>query len=243
MLRIAVIDDEVNIRKGIIKILKLLSSDYEVVGEAASINEAKTMLQATDPDVVLLDIELEDGSGFELLNQLPSINFKLIFITAFNQYAIKAFKFNAIDYLLKPIDPIELKTVLTKVQSAIHDEVEVRKLLENLAQHKNTNVPKIVIKTTKKTHFITVADILYCEAKGAYTKIITQHVDVLASKNLKYFQELLADYSFIRTHQSYLVNKIHIIGLNKEVVLLNDNLSIPISLRRKAEIKALLLNK
>ncbi len=243
MLRIAVIDDEINIRKGIIKILKLLSANYEVVGEAPSIIEAKTILQNKTPDVVLLDIELEDGSAFELLKQLPSIDFKLIFITAFNQYAIKAFKFNAIDYLLKPIDPVELKAVLNKVEATIHDEQEVKKLLENLAQNKNMDVPKIVIKTTENTHFITVTDILYCEAKGAYTKIVTEHIEILASKNLKHFQELLSDYSFMRTHQSYLVNKMHVIGLKKETVLLNDTLAIPVSLRRKAEIKALLFDK
>ena len=119
MIKIAIIDDEINVRELIKKMLKLISSSYVVVGEAASISGAKDMLNNCKPDLVFLDIELEDGSGFNLLEQLPQIHFKLVFITAFNEFAIRAFKYNAFDYILKPIAPEELKNTLKRVESMV----------------------------------------------------------------------------------------------------------------------------
>ncbi len=243
MLKIVIVDDEINVRAVIRKLLNLISSNYMVVGEAPSIIEAKKVITATKPDIVLLDIELEDGTGFTLLKQLDKINFKLIFITAYNQYAIKAFKFNALDYLLKPIEPNDLKEALVKAESAIDSENELKELLQNLEQNKNSETKKIVIKTTNKTYFIDVSKILYCHSEGSYSNIVLEESSILASKNLKYFQDLLSEYSFIRTHQSYLVNKIHVTGLENDTIVLNGNLNIPISLRRKAEIKALLSDR
>ena len=126
MLKIVIIDDEINVRRVLKKLLKLMTSNYEVVGEAPSILEAKKVITATNPDIVLLDIELEDGTGFTLINQLSKVDFKLIFITAYNQYAIKAFKFNALDYILKPIEPEELKNALTKAEESIQSENELK---------------------------------------------------------------------------------------------------------------------
>jgi len=243
MIRIVVIDDEKNVRIVIKKILGLISSEYIIVGEAASITEGKNVIASTNPDIVLLDIELEDGTGFTLIDQLPKIDFKLIFITAYNQYAIKAFKFNALDYLLKPIEPSELKAALIKAQSTIQSENELKDLLANLKENKNSESQKIVVKTTNKIDFIEIDKILYCQSEGSYTNIITDTVTILASKNLKHFQDLLPDGIFFRTHQSYLVNKMYVTALKNDMVVLNDNLSIPISLRRKSEIKALLLDK
>jgi len=240
MLKIVIVDDEINVRRVIKKLLNIVASDYVVVGEAPSIVEAKKVIAETNPDLLLLDIELEDGTGFTLINQLSKVDFKLIFITAYNQYAIKAFKFNALDYLLKPIEPEELKTALIKAQNSIQTENELKELLSNLEHNRESEVQKIVIKTTNKTYFIDVTKILYCQSEGSYSKIVLEESSILASKNLKYFQDLLADFSFIRTHQSYLVNKIHITSLKNDAIILNSSICIPVSLRRKAEIKALL---
>ncbi len=240
MIKIAIIDDEVNVRTVIKKILKLIYADYEVVGEAASIADAKIMLSNNKPDILLLDIELEDGTGFNLLDQLPHLDFKLIFITAFNQYAIKAFKYNALDYLLKPIDPQELKTILDKVRSTVQSEKDTQAILDNLKQNRSAETPKIVIKTSKQVHFITVDSILYCQSEGSYTSIVTEGITILASKNLKHFQELLPESAFIRTHQSYLVNKAFVVSLNSHGICLKNNEIIPVSTRRKSEVKTLL---
>ncbi|WP_055448919.1 LytR/AlgR family response regulator transcription factor [Lacinutrix mariniflava] len=243
MTRIAIIDDEFNVRELLKKLIDILYKDIEIVGEAASIMEAKKMLNATQPDIVLLDIELEDGTGFSLLDQLESIDFKLVFITAFNQYAIKAFKYNAIDYLLKPISPEEFKNTLDRVKDQVFKENEIQLLLTQLKEGENFEYKKIVINTVKEKHIINIEDILYCESEGAYTNIVTKTLTILASKNLKHFQELLPEFQFIRPHQSFLVNKKVVISIKDNTLLLTSKIEIPISSRKKAEIKNILLKK
>ena len=240
MLKIVIVDDEKNVRIVIKKLLALINFDYIIVGETGSVSEAKTLIINKKPDIVLLDIELEDGTGFDLLKQLPNPNFKLIFITAFNEFAITAFKFNALDYILKPIDPKELELAIEKAKSSIDSKNELHLLLENLENNKNSDLKKLVIKTTQKTHFITVDKILYFQSDGSYSKIVSENLTILASKNLKYFQEILPKHQFIRTHQSFLVNKLHITSLKNNTILLNNSVEIPISVRRKSEIKKLL---
>ena len=243
MLKILLVEDEKNIRIGLVKMLELINIPHTIVGEAASVKDAKVMISENEIDLVLLDIELKDGSGFDLLKQLESTDFKVIFITAFNQYAIKAFKFNALDYLLKPVDPLELKTALIKVQESVQTENELQNLLQNFEENKTNETPKIVIKTSDRTHFIPIDGIQYCQSDGAYTKIFATDETVFASRNLKHFEELLSSYSFLRTHQSYLVNKLFISGFKNNVILLKDDTEIPVSSRKKSAIKKLLLKK
>lgn len=237
MFKVAIIDDEKNVRIVLKKLLNILYSNCKIVAEAASIREAKAILPQVKPDIVLLDIELEDGTGFSLLKQLPNLDFKLIFITAFNQHAIKAFKFNALDYLLKPIDPSELQNAIDKAQKSVFNDNELKKLIANLEEKKNA---QIVIKTTNKIYYVNLVDIMYCQAEGAYAKIVTKTETILASKNLKHFQDLLEDAGFIRSHQSFMVNKLWIKALENDAIILNNDKAIPISSRKKAEIKTLL---
>lgn len=242
MIKIAIIDDEINVRELIKKMLKLISSSYVVVGEAASISGAKDMLNNCKPDLVFLDIELEDGSGFNLLEQLPQIHFKLVFITAFNEFAIRAFKYNAFDYILKPIAPEELKNTLKRVESMVYVEKETKIQLKNLKENRESTIQKIALKTAKKMYLLEVDAILYCQSDGSYTKVVTENETILVSKNLKHYQELLPEDIFIRTHQSYLVNKRHILSLENDTILLKNNETVAISARRKSEIKAILSN-
>jgi len=240
MLKIVIIDDEKNVRIVIKKLLTFIKMAYEVVGEAPSVIEGKEIIEKTNPDIVLLDIKLDDGTGFDLLKQLSKIDFKLIFITAYNEYAIKAFKFSALDYILKPIDPTELKEAIEKAKDAIDTKNELDLLLQNMENNKNAAFDKLVIKTTQKTYFIKTDEILYFQSDGSYTKVITQDYKVLASKNLKYFQEILPKDQFIRPHQSYLINKLRTSGLKNNAILLDNGVEIPISVRRKSEIIKLL---
>ena len=237
MFKVAIIDDEKNVRIVIKKLLSILYSNCEIVAEIASIKEAKRLLPQVKPDIVLLDIELEDGNAFSLLKQLPQLDFKLIFITAFNAYAIKAFKFNALDYLLKPIDPSELQHAIDKAQKHVSNAKELKLLIDNIEEDKTS---QIVIKTTTKIHFINLIDILYCQAEGAYANIITKKESILASKNLKHFEDLLSSHGFIRPHQSYLVNQLEIDFIKNNALVLKNNVEIPISVRKKAEIILLL---
>lgn len=243
MTKIAIIDDEFNVRELLKKLITLLYKDIEIVGEAASIIDAKKMLAASTPDIVLLDIELEDGTAFSLLDQLNNINFKLVFITAFNQYAIKAFKYNAVDYILKPISPEEFKNTLDKVILKVFKENELQTLLTQLKEDNNFEPEKIVVNTIKEKYILNIDDILYCESEGAYTKIVTKHLNILASKNLKHYQDLLPESNFIRSHQSFLVNKRTIVSIKNNNLLLIGDIEIPISSRRKVEINAILLKR
>jgi len=240
MIKVVIIDDENNVRIVLKKLLSLIHSDYQIVGEAPSVSEAKTIIEKTNPDIVLLDIELEDGTGFDLLKQLPEINFKLIFITAFNEHAIKAFKFNALDYLLKPIDPEELKIAMVKALEVINNDNNLKSLLQNFEDNKKTITKKLVIKTTEETHFIPINEIFYFQSDGSYSKIFSENLTLLASKNLKHFQEMLPIEQFIRTHQSYLVNRNQINSIKNNHIILKNNAEIPISTRKKPEILALL---
>lgn len=237
MLKIVIIDDEKNVRLVLKNILKIVNPEAEIIGEAASVNEGVKLLQEVKADLVLLDIKLGDGTGFDLLNKLENIDFKLIFITAFNEYAIKAFKFNALDYLLKPIDPEELKNAVLKVQEKLVSENELKQIISNYQENQESSDKKLVVKTSNKTHFIQLTDLLYFKSDGSYCQIITKEKTVLASKNLKYFQELLPEEMFVRTHQSYVVNKKYIVGIeNNQVVLINE-IKIPISVRKLHEIR------
>jgi len=243
MTKIAIIDDEFNVRELFKRLVTLLYKDAIVVGEAASIKQAKKMLSTCSPDIVLLDIELEDGTGFNLLDQLKSINFKIVFITAFNQHAIKAFKYNAVDYLLKPISPKEFKSTLDKVLLKVSEESELQTLLAQLKKGKIFEPKKIVINTVKEKHILNTDDILYLESEGAYTKIVTKDLSVLASKNLKHYEDLLPKSQFIRPHQSFLVSKKIITGIKNNNLLLINALEIPISLRRRSEVNTIILKR
>jgi len=243
MTKIAIIDDEFNVRELLKKLVTLIYKDAIIVGEAASVKQAKKMLATSNPDIVLLDIELEDGTGFGLLDELETINFKIVFITAFNQHAIKAFKYNAVDYLLKPISPKEFKSTLDKVLLKVSEENELQLLIAQLKKGKDFEPEKIIVNTVKEKHILQIDDILYLESEGAYTKIITKDLSVLASKNLKHFEDLLPKYQFIRSHQSFLANKKHIVGIRDTKLILINTTEIPISSRRRSEVNTIVLKR
>lgn len=236
MLKTIIIEDEINVREALIKLLKLIDNSIEVIATTGHIDEAKLLIKQHNPQLVFLDIELEDGTGFDLLQQLDNINFKLIFTTAYNQYAIKAFKFSAIDYLLKPIDPTELSNAIQRAKSEIKTAQKHQELIEVLNNNINKKEEKIVLKTTEQRYVIFVKDIIRLEADGAYTLFITASNSIIVSKHLKFYENLLND-SFIRCHQSHLVNKNHIIGIDKNnILLLTNEEKVPVSTRKKSEV-------
>lgn len=236
MIKLVIIDDEEDVREVIKKMISLLNFDIEIVGEASSIVNAKNIIETKQPEIVLLDIELEDGSGFDLLNTLSNYNFQLIFITAFNEFAIKAFKFNALDYILKPIDPEELEQAILKSKEAINSKNQLESLLKNVDYNKK-NFEKIVIKTTQQTHIINIKDIYYIQSNRAYSSLFLKNKSIFTSKNLKFFVDILPKEIFIRTHKSYLVNKNYIKGIEHDKLILGNNYKVLVSVRKIAEIK------
>lgn len=237
MIRAIIIEDETNIRNGLKKLIKLTTQEVKIVAETAYIKEAIQLINKEKPDLIFLDIELEDGNGFELLQQINFQRIKIIFTTAYNQYAIKAFKYSAIDYLLKPLAIEELDNAIKNATSIILNEKERQHLLGMVNNTIAKEDIRITLKTTERRYLVKIKDIIFLEADGAYTHFYTLNTKITTSKNLKHYKDILDDSIFIRCHHSYLVNINHIKGIekNKNLKLTNAYL-IPISVRKKAEI-------
>lgn len=244
LLKTLIIDDENKARDTIKDMLNIYCPEVTVIGEADSVLSGINAIKKLKPDLVFLDIKMPDGTGFDLLNRLDNKPFSLIFLTAFDEYAVKAFRFSAVDYLLKPLDPDELMTSIERVvESKENENQHIDALLNNLKSIKNDN-KKIVLKTAESIFLVNVSDIIRCESTGNYTQFfILNQKPVLVSKTLKEYDDILTDYNFFRVHQSHLVNLNHIIRLDKAdggtLVLTNDH-TVPVSTRKKeALVKAL----
>lgn len=246
-MRILIIDNEPELRAGLRQLIHTQPGD--LIEEAEGVMSGLQKISDFDPDLVFLDIEMEDGTGFDLLRQLNQPSFQLIFTTAHNQYAIQAFKFSAMDYLLKPVDPVELANSLEKARAAFR-KADLNNQLAVLMQQLNTKPVvdrKIVLKDIESTYFVKIADILFCEAGGTYTKFYLDGADpILVSKNLKEYEAILEPHGFLRSHHSYLVNPDKIKMYDKTdggaLVLLSGH-SIPVSQRKKEMILQILENR
>ncbi len=237
MIQAIIIEDEPNVLEVLKKMLQLLYPELNIIGEAGSVAVAIPMIKDLKPQLVFMDIQLEDGTGFDILEQIDLEEVKVIFTTAYNEYAIKAFKFSAVDYLLKPINPEELNEAVKRAVSSINEKESYKELLAQI----NTNKTEtIVLKTADKRYVIPINSIIHLEAEGAYTTFVTINEKLVISKNIKYYQELL-DKDFIRCHQSHLVHKAHIKSFDSDSnVQLSNGDIIPVSRRNKGLIEAIL---
>lgn len=234
-----VIDNETHLRTGLRSLLESFCPEVTDIEEADGVQNGLQKIRSFQPDVVLLDVEMDDGTGFDLMKQVTDPSFQLIFVTAHNQYAIEAFSFSAIDYLLKPVDPDALQKSIHKAARNMRNsnlQQQVQVLLQQLAGMQN-HEKKIVLKDLDNTYFIRIADILYCEAEGTYTRFfISGSEPVLVSKNLKEYEAILEPVGFIRTHHSFLVNPSRIRLYDKTdggALVLDSGQSIPVSQRKK----------
>ena len=242
MIRTVIIDDEIKARETIKSMLATYCQDVEVVAMADSVSEGIKVLEKVTPELVFLDIKMGDGTGFDLLRQVKDLNFFLVFITAFEEFAIRAIKFSALDYILKPLDPDELVTAVSKAKHAIQKEnmaMRLDALFENLDLLNNNN-KKIVLKTTNSVHLVNLSDIIRCESEKNYTHFYTiDGEQITVSKTLKEFNELLDDFSFYRVHQSHLINLTHVKRYEKQeggYLVMDDESKIPVSFRRKEDL-------
>lgn len=232
-----IIDDEPRARETIKNMLELYCPELVLIGEAANVVNGVQLIKELHPEVVLLDIKMPDGSGFDLLQQLEAIDFALVFITAFDEYAIKAFKFSAIDYLLKPIDPDELTNTLARIKSYKKNEnLDISVVLSNLRELKKEH-KKLVLKTSESIYVVGVQDIIRCEASGNYTSFyLANEKPILVSHTLKEYEEMLKEYGFLRVHQSHLVNLAHVKRYNKSdggMLVMTDNKMVPVATRKR----------
>ena len=236
MLTIAIIEDEVAIRKEITWLLER-APDVKIVVYSTNVKDAIKLIDLQKPDIILMDIQLIDGTAFDILNGLKDIPENVIFITAYNQFAIKAIKFGALDYLLKPVDADELSDALERYRKK-RDKNRYWNERLAIAQQSiiEENLPQnIVLHTISQTHIILVKDIIYCKGDGPYTFFYLENgKNLLVSKPLKHYQEILGSPFFLRTHQSYLVNKNYIDKISKsEYLVLKNDEEIPVSSRRR----------
>jgi two-component system LytT family response regulator len=230
-----IIEDEKNAQEVLENLLKLIDPKIKIIGITDNTINGVKLINEHNPDIVFLDIHLKDKTGFDLLENLEDFNGRIIFITAHDNYALKAFKYSAFDYILKPINPIELKETLNRIKKEINKEYKYKQMLSVIKHNEeNEENPKIVLKTQNNQYILNIKDIIRCESEGAYTKFITKNKNYLTSKNLKYYSSILEDYKFIRTHQTHLVNSEHIkeISSNGYLIML-DETKIPISTRKK----------
>ena len=226
-MRAIIIDDEPHCRNVIVRVLEKHCPDLVIVATCADGIEGLKAIVKHQPDVVFLDIEMPRMNGFQMLESLGNedINFTLIFTTAYDKFAVQAFKYSAFDYLLKPIDDMELVAAVQKLEKKMTPSVQIQNLKQNL--HSNVPFNKLTIANTRGILFIEIADIIAMEADSNYTKIyIANGETVLASKTLGYFDELLSERPlFFRTHKQFIVNlnwiKAYISGDNNEIVLKN----------------------
>jgi len=232
---IVVIDDEARARDTIIDILSLSKMKLDVVGHADSVTSGFDIINQKNPDLILLDINLIDGTGFDILKKFDHIDFKIIFITAHEEYAVQAFKFSAVDYILKPIVAGELLNAVDRAVKAIQQEdteLKLGALFSNLEK-----IKKIVLKTAESIHIINIKNIIRCEADVNYTNFYLENSDkLMVSKTLKEFGELLEPAGFFRTHQSHLVNLDHVIRFDKTEgghLVMADESIVPVSSRKR----------
>ena len=239
MIRSILIDDERNSLETLRMELELNCPDVEIIEACQGAEQGLDSIRRNDPDLVFLDIQMPMMNGFELLRQLPSVDFEVIFVTAFDNYSMQAIKVSAMDYLLKPVDGDELVKSVAKVRENIdlkRSKEQVAFLLTNLSNEK-TKFTKIALPTLKGLDFINVEDILHCTADGNYTHIrMVEGEEYIISRTLSEFEEMLDNQMFFRTHKSHLINLSYIVQYLKGSggqVILKGGTSVQVARARK----------
>jgi len=227
------VEDKAYIRKALLNLLLLIDTDVVVIGECESVKDAVVVTNACKPELIFLDINLLDGTAFDFLEQTQSLDFKVIFITAYEEYALKALKIGAVDYLLKPVDIEELEIALQKVKQL---PVETqKKQIETVKSVWNNEDSKLVLSLQDSFQVIDLNDLMFCETDKGYTTFYCNDgKKYLVSKTLKEFEERLTKVNFIRPHQSFMVNLTFIDKYDKSgVIYLKNGRKIPVSSRKR----------
>ena len=234
-MKVVIIDDEADGRWILEDMLKKLS-DIQVVGQADSINSAYKLILETKPELVFLDVEMSGEYGFDLLERFEKIDFHIVFVTAHDQYAIKAIKFSALDYLLKPIDPEELQEAVERARQPVSED-RITQLLNNLKVPDHSQ--KLVIQSVSSIKYVEIREIVRFQAEGSYTNIFLRNGEkIVSTKILKEFEEILADGSFLRVHRSHLIRLTCVkefLKVGKDRIIMTDGVEIEVSRKKKAE--------
>ncbi len=227
--------------------LKLLENDISknhssisIIGKAQSVVEAAKLLRKNEPDILFLDIMLGDGTGFDVLEIFPSLSSKIIFVTASDEFAIRAFKFAAIDYVLKPYSDADLSNAIEKAIQQIQPDKEQLTVLKESITSPNQRPKKISLHTMEKIVVVDLDDIVRCESDNNYTKFFfSDRSKILVTKTLKSYADMLKNYQFLRVHQSHLVNVKYVKEFMKSdggYLILRNKETVPVSVRKRTEV-------
>ena len=233
MKKVLIIDDENRTRELIAKMIDSFGFDVETIPEGENVQSGIQAIQKHQPDIVFLDIQMPDGTGFDVIRSIEDKNFEVIFITAHEEFAIKAIKFSALDYLLKPVDTTELKAALEKALAALEDKSEGSQF-EALSSNMNPNEKRrLVLKTQESVHVVELDEIIRCEADRNYTSFFLKgEKKILVSKTLKEYETLLSGHNFLRVQQSHLININYVDRYDKKnggAVVMKDGSEVPLS--------------
>lgn len=239
-MKIALIDDEEDSRV-ILRTLLKSQLPFEEIQEANGVAEGLTLIQSYHPDIVFLDVMMKDGTGFDLLNKLTDISFKLVFVSGRDDFALKAFRFSAMDYLMKPVDIEELKTTISRIINS--PKAPWQQMMEVLRQNSMPIADperRIILKDANAVYVVTISNIVRCEAFDNYTTFyLTDELPIIVSRSLKEFDELLSPHRFMRVHQSHLINLNQVKQFNKKdggSILMKDGSEIPIAQKKRDSI-------
>lgn len=240
-MKVLIVDDEAPAREISRNLLEKYFPEIDICAEVPSVEQAYQAVLLHNPDLVLLDVDMPDGTAFDFLRKLTSVNFSIVFITAYEKYALQAIKFSALDYLLKPFSQGEFVDAIRKAQQKEEQSVTNQKyntLLQNF--HNQQQPSKIVLRTAESIHIVQLDEIVRLQADGAYTSFyIVGRKVIVVSKNLKEYSDLLEHNGFIRTHQSHLVNAKHIACYHKAdggSLGLTDKTQVPVATRFKDKV-------
>jgi len=240
-IKAVIVDDELGARESLSKMLEKNCKNVQVVAKADSMANAFMEITTHQPDLVFLDIEMPNGNAFDLLEKFREINFNIIFVTAYDHYAIKAIKFSAIDYILKPVDPEELVKAVTRFESQLSNKNSLDKKFKTLLSNvkPENKLKKVGIPDGDGLIFINLADIIRCDSDGNYTYfLLTSGKKIIASRTLGEYEQMFADDNFFRVHRSHLINLEHVKKYIKGeggYVIMSDNSQVEVSRRNKNE--------
>lgn len=242
-----IIDDEADGREALRIALERYFPEINIKRICESPEQGIEAIKSVKPDLVFLDVQMPHLSGFDLLRKVSPFDFEVIFVTAHDQYAIKAIRFSALDYLLKPVDVDDLRTAVQKVKERLEQKntsQQYQSVLHNALQN-GSKIDRLAVPTQDGIEFFHTADIIYCEAQGSYTNILLKGKSkALVSRNLKDFENLLADSGFCRVHHSFLINMSHVRKYVKGeggYVIMTDDHHVDVSRRKKDEFLKLLV--
>lgn len=236
-MNVVIIDNEKPIREGLKGLLETFCPQVNIMDEADGVATGYDCIVRNSPDLIFLDVEMDDGTGMDVLSKFSNPNFSVIFVTAHDKYAINAFRFAAVDFLLKPVDPEDLmlaveKAATQKNKQTLSDQLHI--LNQNFQE---TSSKKIVLKDAESIHMVKIDDILSLEADGSYTKFyLSDNKTILVSKNLKEYESMLTQHQFFRTHHSFLANLNRVERFDKKdggILVMDTKMEIPVSHRKK----------